>query len=85
MRWSSDGAPLLLHVRCAVIDGGLDELRPVRSYQRDVATAQTFGSIDRQTGRTTVLLTPVEGLKNETVAEFGNAHGHPVINELWSP
>jgi iron complex outermembrane receptor protein len=53
-------------------------------YQRDVATAQTFGSIDRQTGRATVLLTPVEGLKNETVAEFGNAHGHPVINELWS-
>jgi iron complex outermembrane recepter protein len=53
-------------------------------YQRDVATAQTFGSVDRQTGRVTALLTPVEGLKNQTVAEFGNAHGHPVINELWS-
>jgi iron complex outermembrane recepter protein len=53
-------------------------------FQHDIATGEDYGGLNRRAGRVTLLLKPIEGLENETVAEFGSSTGNPTINTLYS-
>jgi iron complex outermembrane recepter protein len=53
-------------------------------YQHDIATGKDYGGLNRRAGRVTLLVKPIEGLENETVAEYGSSTGNPTINEIYS-
>jgi iron complex outermembrane recepter protein len=55
-----------------------------KGYQRDIATGEEFGGVQRRNGRATLVWKPVEGLESTTMVEFDRSRGNPIINALYS-
>jgi iron complex outermembrane receptor protein len=55
-----------------------------RGYQRDIATGEEFGGVQRRNGRITLTLKPVDGLESTTMFEYDRSRGNPIINSLYS-
>jgi iron complex outermembrane receptor protein len=53
-------------------------------YVRNIGDGSNLGNIDDKSGRISLLLTPMDGLRSTFVVQYGKTHGTELNGEAWS-